>query len=264
MSATGVNSLKPAPCEPDLRTEVERLATRNADLERSNVELERVVFVASHDLQEPLRVVSAYAQLLARKYSGALDDEGAALLENIVHGAARMRSLVSDLLAYGELRERPREELAPVDLNVALDSAIQNLKLSIEECNAEITSGPLPVLRGNARDFLRLFQNLLSNAIQYRSERQPRIHVSFQRGQGQGEFAVADNGIGIDPEYHRRIFEPMRRLHGKNIPGTGMGLAICTRLIERYGGRIWVESRPGEGATFRFTLPDCGAQPAGR
>jgi light-regulated signal transduction histidine kinase (bacteriophytochrome) len=262
MSAAGTNSPRSAPGEADLRTEIERLTTQNADLERSNRELERFVLIASHDLQEPLRIVTTYAQLLARKYSETLEGEAAGLLDNIVHGAARMRILVSDLLAYGELRGRPQDEPGLVDLNLVLENAMQNLEMSIEECAAKITSDPLPVLRARAKDLLPLFQNLLANAIKYRSERPPRIHISVRREQDYVEFAVADNGIGIDPEYHRRIFEPMRRLHGKNIPGTGMGLAICTRLIERYGGRIWVVSQPGEGATFRFTLPNCAVQPA--
>jgi light-regulated signal transduction histidine kinase (bacteriophytochrome) len=261
MSAAGINSLSSAPTEADLRSEIERLAKRNADLERSNIELERFVFVASHDLQEPLRVVTTYAQLLARKYSSSLDGEAAVLVDNIVHGAARMRNLVSDLLAYGILRTRPQEEAALVDVNQVLDNAIQNLKMSIDECAAEVSSDPLPVVRARSQDLLPLFQNMLANAIKYRSERPPRVHVSARREQGQLVFSVSDNGIGIEPEYHRRIFEPMRRLHGKDIPGTGMGLAICTRLIERYGGRIWVESRAGDGATFRFTLPQCEVQP---
>ncbi len=247
----------------------DRLAQLNADLQRSNQvlaltnqDLERFAFIASHDLQEPLRMITAYSQLLIKSYPGQFDSQAGIFVENIVDGTTRMRELLSDLLAYTEIRGRDEESPEVVDLNVVIDDVRQNLKASIDESGAEVTSDHLPLLRVHRAHFQSLFQNLIGNAIKYRSAQPPRIHVSAQEVEGEMRFSVSDNGIGIDPEYHQQIFEVFRRLHSRKIPGTGVGLAICQRVVERYGGRIWVESHAGQGAAFLFTLPNVAVQSA--
>jgi light-regulated signal transduction histidine kinase (bacteriophytochrome) len=256
VSTPGMNRLESGNLETGLHTEMERLARRNAYLEDSNEDLEWSLFVASHDLHEPLRTITLYAQLLEKKCGRLLDDESGLFVGNIIEGATRMRQLLEDLLTYTELGARHPGSVGGVDLNWVLEIVVQNLKLSIDETQAVITCDRLPIVAAHASDLIPLFQNLIANAIKYRSGRPPRIGIGVQHGGGQVRFAVSDNGIGIDPEHHVEIFDPFKRLHGKNIPGTGIGLAICRRVVERYGGRIWVESRVGEGATFLFTLPD--------
>jgi signal transduction histidine kinase len=232
------------------------LQRSNEQLARSNEDLERFAFVASHDLQEPLRMITTYVQLLVRTYPGRFAGEAEQFLRNIVDGAARMRTLLGDLLAYSEIGADSEGATRPVDLNAVIDTVRQNLKVSIEEAGAVVTSDALPLVSGYESHFVQLFQNLVGNAIKYRSEAPPRVHVSFERVDNWLRFAIADNGMGIDPQYHGKIFGIFKRLHGKKIPGTGIGLAICQRVVERYGGRIWVESQVGHGATFSFTLPD--------
>ncbi|MFN7999041.1 MAG: PAS domain-containing protein [Bryobacteraceae bacterium] len=231
------------------------LQKTNERLARSNQDLERFAFAASHDLQEPLRMIATYAQLLVRTYPDRFDGDAAQFVRNIVESATRMRGLLADLLAYSEIGEDGDEPAGTVDLNDALETAKANLKVSIEETGALIVSDPLPVVSGRAGHFVQLFQNLVGNAIKYRSESAPRVRVSCERTGAEYRFGVADNGIGIDPEYHKQIFTIFKRLHGKKIPGTGIGLAICQRVVERHHGRIWVESQAGLGATFYFTLP---------
>ena len=247
----------------------DRLAQLNADLQRSNQvlaltnqDLERFAFIASHDLQEPLRMITAYSQLLIKSYAGQFDNQASTFVENIVDGTTRMRELLSDLLAYTEIRGRDEEPPEVVDLNAVIDDVRQNLKASIDESGAEVTSDHLPLLRVRQAHFQSLFQNLIGNAIKYRSDQPPRIHVSVREVEGELRFSVSDNGIGIDPEYHQQIFEVFRRLHSRKIPGTGVGLAICQRVVERYGGRIWVESRAGQGSAFIFTLPNVAVHSA--
>lgn len=241
----------------------ERLAKVNADLQRSNEslarsneDLERFAFVASHDLQEPLRMITIYSQLLLRTHPGELGDQASMCVDNITGGTRRMRDLLADLLAYAEIGAEPEEPVGAVDLNDVIGKVLQNLKLAIKDTGAAITADRLPILRAHEGHFIPLFQNLIGNAMKYRSEQPPRIHVSTEEADGQLRFAVADNGIGIAPQYHQKIFSPFKRLHGRKTPGTGIGLAICQRLIERYGGHIWVTSEVGEGATFIFSLPD--------
>jgi len=241
----------------------DRLARLNADLERSNQtlmltnqDLERFAFIASHDLQEPLRMITAYSQLLIKSYSGRFDSEASMFVGFIVDGTKRMRELLSDLLEYTAIRAHDEEPPQLVDLYLVMEHVRQNLKAAIDESHAVVTNDRLPVLRAPGGHFQPLFQNLVGNAIKYRSERPPRIHVSAQKVGDELRFAVSDNGMGIEPEYHSQIFGLFKRLHGKKIPGTGVGLAICQRIVERYGGRIWVESQLGQGATFLFTLPD--------
>ena len=231
-------------------------ASSQSEADAARAELQHFVYAASHDLQEPLRMITVYSQLLVKAYPGKLDDNAATFVDNIVGGTKRMRELLSDLLAYSEIGASPEEPAAAVDLNVIIENVTQNLKVSIDESGAVITTGPLPTLSAREGHFIPLFQNLIGNAIKYRSAQPPRIHVSAQAMDGQLRFTVADNGMGIDPAYREKIFIAFKRLHGKKIPGTGIGLAICQRIVERYGGRIWVESQPGQGSTFIFTLPD--------
>jgi signal transduction histidine kinase len=231
------------------------LQRSNEELARSNEDLGRFAFVASHDLQDPLRMITVYSQLLVKSYPPELDSQASAFVNNIVGGTKRMRELLADLLAYTEIGARPDTPAEVLDLNVVIEKVRQNLKASIDDSGAEITAGRLPSLSGYEAHFISLFQNLIGNALKYRSQNSPRIHISVQEAAGQLRFAVADNGIGVDPEYHQTIFGAFKRLHGNKIPGTGIGLAICQRVVERYGGQIWVESRVGQGATFLFTLP---------
>jgi PAS domain S-box-containing protein len=233
----------------------EEIRAANAALLRSNEDLERFAFVASHDLQEPLRMISAYAQLLVKEYPGLFQGDAAAFVGNIIEGAKRIRELLVDLLAYAEIRGASQGPLEVVDLNLVVENVKLTLKTAVDESGAVINSDRLPVLRGHAGHFVPLFQNLIGNALKYRSERPPWIDVSVQEQDGQLRFSVADNGIGIAEEFHDKIFVVFKRLHGRDIPGTGIGLAICQRVVERYGGRIWVESQVGRGSTFFFTIP---------
>jgi len=232
----------------------ERLARLNTELQRSNEDLERFAFVASHDLQEPLRMITVYSQLLVRTYAAALDDKAATFVDNIVGGTERMRELLADLLAYTEVGAKRELPVEAVDLDDIMEIVRQNLKASIGDSNAVVTADHLPTIGAYRAHFVSLFQNLIGNAIKYRGSQPPRIHVSVERTVGQFRFAVADNGLGIEPEYFEKIFVAFKRLHGQTIPGTGIGLAICQRVVERYGGRIWVESQPGLGSTFIFTF----------
>lgn len=239
----------------ELREALNQLQRSNENLARSNEDLERFAFVASHDLQEPLRMISVYSQLLAVQSVGKLDADAQASIEHVVSGAKRMRELLADLLEYTHLGSPSSNPEALVDLNVTLENALRNLQLSINRSGAVISADPLPTIRANEAHFLPLFQNLIGNAIKYHSDAPPRIHISCTETDERRLFSFADNGIGIAPEYHQKIFVPFKRLHGKAIPGTGIGLAICERIVKRYGGRIWVESNVGQGATFLFTLP---------
>ncbi len=266
MSAAKMNRLE---ASPNGGVQVDHLTRRIAELEQansalknSNQLLERFAFAASHDLQEPLRMISAYAQLLRKKNAGTLDPDAAVFVGNIIDGAARMRDLLADLLTYADLSAHPRPPAQGVDLNSVLANVRQNLKASIDESGAAISSDDLPVVSGYPVDFVSLFQNLIANSIKYRSDAPPRIHISAQRTEAGVTFAVCDNGLGIEPEFHQRIFEPFQRMHHRDIPGTGLGLAICRRVINRYAGRIWVESEPGRGATVFFTVPDAGMERA--
>jgi light-regulated signal transduction histidine kinase (bacteriophytochrome) len=210
-----------------------------------------------------LRMITSFSQLLVNGYSGQLDGEAALSIRFITEGTRRMRDLLADLLAYTQLSADARAVASePVDQNQVLQKALENCDAAIKESGAIITSGNLPAIQGYEPHFVQVFQNLIGNAIKYRSGRSCRVEISAVREGDMWRFAVADNGIGIAGEYHDSIFGVFKRLHGKAIPGTGIGLAICHRVVERYGGRIWVESRPDEGATFYFTLPAMkGEQP---
>jgi signal transduction histidine kinase len=229
------------------------LEERTEDLERSNRELEQYAAVTSHDLKEPLQTVSIYAQLLSRNYRDTLDDEGRRNLDNILTGTESMRTLIRDLLEYsrvgnGTLRAQP-VETDPLVLH-----ALDNLAGTISDKGAEVTKDRLPVVRADPKQLGQVFQNLLSNALKFSERERPAVHVGVTRENGAWRFSVRDNGIGIDPANAERIFEPFARVGG-GYEGTGIGLAICQKIIEHHGGRIWVDSSPGSGSTFHFTIP---------
>ncbi|MFB3892787.1 MAG: ATP-binding protein [Phycisphaerae bacterium] len=227
------------------------------ELARSNRDLEQFAYVASHDLQEPLRMVTGYMKLLADNYKGRLDADADEFIGFALDGAQRMRSLIEDLLAYSRVGTRGKA-LGPVDSKAALDNALTDLRASIEEASAVVEVGQMPTVWADQRQLSQLFQNLVGNAIKFRRPGvRPEVHVGAVRGEGEmWQFAVKDNGIGIDPAQADRLFQIFHRLCTRNeYPGTGVGLAICKRIVERHGGRIWVESKPGEGSTFCFTLP---------
>jgi PAS domain S-box-containing protein len=241
-----------------LRKRAEEEIRRYAqDLQRSNQELEHFAYVASHDLQEPLRTVSSYSQLLARRYRGRLDADADDFIGFMVEGAARMQTLINDLLTFSRIGTRGKP-FAPADAAQIVAAAKENLEAAIAETGAAITHAALPPLVGDPTQLTQLFQNLFSNAMKFRHPDQPpRIHVSATRQERAWQWSVHDNGIGIDPQFFERIFILFQRLHAREeYPGTGIGLALCKKIVERHGGRIWVESDPGTGSTFHFTLPD--------
>jgi signal transduction histidine kinase len=234
-----------------LRQELEHQAEA---LARSNAELQQFAYVASHDLQEPLRTISSYVQLLARRYKSQLDDDANEFIGFAVEGTRRMQNLINDLLSLSRVGTRGRE-LEPTDCNQALDDSLANLGAALRESGAEITRDPLPVVMADKPQLTQLFQNLVGNAIKFQSGEVPKIHIFCRPNGKECVVGVRDNGIGIDPRHAERIFQVFQRLHDREkYPGTGIGLAICKKIVERHGGRIWVESQPGEGAAFLFNL----------
>ena len=231
------------------------------ELRRSNEELERFAYVASHDLQEPLRMVGSYVQLLAKRYQGKLDADADDFIGFAAQGAMRMQRLIEDLLAFSRLGTRGATPV-PTEAGTALDSALAGLKLATDEAGATITHDPLPTVLADPGQLEHLFANLVGNALKFRGPEPPRVHIGASQDGAPGGrwlFSVRDNGIGIDPQYFERIFVIFQRLHERDAyPGTGIGLAICKKIVERHGGRVWVESAPGRGATFLFTLPGVG------
>jgi len=231
------------------------LQRNSEELARSNAELEQFAYVASHDLQEPLRMVASYTQLLARRYRGKLDSEADEFIGFAVDGATRMQTLIRDLLSYSRVMTQGHS-LQPADAKLACDMARRNLQKSIEESGATVSVGPLPTVHADATQLTQLFQNLIGNALKYCNERAPQIRVDATTGDAAWLFSVQDNGIGIESQYFERIFQMFQRLHTREkYSGTGIGLAICRRIVERHGGKIWVESEPGRGSTFHFAIP---------
>lgn len=267
----------------------EALARKAEELARSNAELEQFAYTASHDLQEPLRMVISYVQLLEKRYKDKLDSDANEFISFAVEGAKRMKNLIDGMLSFSRLGLPQKSANQSIDCNMVLESVLENLKFSIRETSAKVTHDPLPTVRGNATQLTQLFQNLISNAIKFRSNKPPGIHISassfadsqistrrnkpprenpksnlsrysreIQNPKSQGWlFSVTDNGIGLEPEYSKRIFRIFQRLHARSeYSGTGIGLAICKKIVTQLGGRIWVESKPGKGSTFYFTIPD--------
>jgi len=239
--------------EAHLQAEAQLLQKMD-ELNRSNDELEQFAYIASHDLQEPLRMVASYTQLLARRYKGRLDADADEFIAFAVDGANRMQRLIQDLLAYSRVGTN-REALREISSEEALLQALGNLHAAIEESGAIVTHDPLPDVLGDEMQMVQLFQNLVANAVKYHGAATPRVHVSAAREGGRWIFSVQDNGLGIDPQYFERIFGMFQRLHKrKEFAGTGIGLAICKKIVEQHGGSISVESQPGQGSTFRFSL----------
>jgi PAS domain S-box-containing protein len=229
-----------------------------ADMDRSNKELEQFAYVASHDLQEPLRMVASFTQLLAKRYKDKLDADANEFIGYAVDGANRMQKMINDLLSYSRVETRGKPFEA-VGCTAILNQALTNLRMVIEETGAMITQDPLPTVMGEESQLVQLFQNLIDNAIKFRREEPPRIHISAEDRGNDWFFSVKDNGIGIDPQYNERIFIIFQRLHRREeYPGTGIGLTICKKIVERHGGRVWVDSQPGNGSTFYFTIPKTG------
>lgn len=246
---------------PALAMRAEQLERANADLaettarlERSNEELQRFATVASHDLREPLRVVSGFADLLARRHGDQLGQDGNRFVEAITGGVKRMDEMISDLLAYARAG-RIDQPLAPVDANEVVRDVLDGLQRAIEDAHAELEVEPLPLVNGNAASLRQLFQNLVANAIKFVDAGTPRVRIWAAEVPEGWRFSVRDNGIGIDPEQAENIFGMFKRLHGsERYPGTGVGLAVCQRIVDVHGGRIWVEPAPGGGSQFMFTI----------
>ena len=241
--------------EEQVKERTQELSKSNIELERSNKELEQFAYVSSHDLQEPLRMVTSFTQLLERRYKGQLDNEADDYIEFIVEGAHRMKYLIDDLLAFSRLNTQAKE-LESVELENVIDDVLSNLSVTIKENKACITYDPLPTVNADKTQMMQVFQNLIANAIKFQGSNPPKIHISAHKDEKEWKFAVTDNGIGIDPEYQKQIFEVFKRLHTREeYPGSGIGLSVSQKIIRRHGGNIWVESELGKGSTFYFTIP---------
>ena len=231
------------------------LQKKQAELIRSNEDLQQFAYAASHDLQEPLRMISGYIQLLSRRYAGKLDSEADEYMQFAVDGADRMGQLIRDLLAFSRLGNPETRRMELVDMSSAVQWALLNLQASVNECGAVVTHDPLPSVTGDQSRLALVMQNLIGNAVKYRSAEPPRIHLSVAREGEHWVFCVADNGTGFEMKYAERIFGVFKRLHGKDFPGTGIGLSIAKKVVEIHKGRIWADSEPGKGSRFYFTLP---------
>jgi light-regulated signal transduction histidine kinase (bacteriophytochrome) len=250
--------------EQELKSTAAELARSNeelqrvaAELSRSNRELEQFTHVASHDLQEPLRMVSSYTQLLARRYTGKLDEDADEFIEYAVDGANRMQQLIQDLLSYARVGSRGRK-FKPVDLNDVVQHVLEDLQAPLKESNGTVHTAELPAVLGDPGALTQLFQNLIGNALKYRAEEAPRIGITAAATDGRWEISVTDNGIGFEQQYAEQLFTMFKRLHTReHYDGTGIGLAICRKIVERHGGKIWAESEPDRGSRFKFTLSVC-------
>ena len=253
----------------DERKQAEQnLAHKVEELACSNRDLEQFAYVASHDLQEPLRMVATYTQLLGERYRGKIDENADKYIGYAVEGALRMQTLIQDLLAFSRVGRNGKEHQR-VDLKLAVDLARQNLQATIQESRADITVGPLPAIAGNRAQLTQLFQNMIGNAIKFRGKNTPsiQIHAEDQSpGSEDGNWlvSIADNGIGVAADQTENIFVIFKRLHTREeYPGNGIGLSICKKIVEHHGGKIWLESQPGQGSTFKFTLPKAAPQAEG-
>jgi len=234
------------------------LEKKQEELKRSNSELEQFAYVASHDLQEPLRMVSSYLQLLEKRYKEKLDSDAHEFIGFAVDGALRMKQLINDLLAYSRISTKG-EPFKPVECGVVLEKAIKNLEIAIQEKKASVTHDQLPKVMADEGQLIQLFQNLIANALKFCKDRTPEIHISAKQGPEGRVVGVRDNGIGIESEHFDKIFHIFQRLHTREeYAGTGIGLAVCKKIVERHGGKIWVESEAGKGTTFWFTIPAHG------
>jgi signal transduction histidine kinase len=242
----------------------EQLANKIEELARSNCDLEQFAYVASHDLQEPLRMVSAYTQLLSERYQGKLDSAADRYISYAVEGATRMQALLEDLLAFSRVG-RNGAIPAPTDVESAINDVLKNLALALKEYSVTVTCSPLPTILADRFQVVQLFQNLIGNAIKFRAKRNPCITISAEQKSHEWLFSVFDNGIGIAEEHKDLVFKIFQRLHTRTeYPGNGVGLAICKKIVEQNGGRIWVESELGQGSNFRFTFPAAIADKAGK
>jgi signal transduction histidine kinase len=238
-----------------LSIQKEELAAQAEELARSNTDLEQFAYVASHDLQEPLRKVTSFCQLLQRRYQGQLDERADQYIDFAVDGAKRMQALINDLLAFSRVG-RTTEAFVEVDCDDVLDRALRNLETAVDDVGAEVLRRPLPTVEGDPSLLTALFQNLVGNALKFRSEAPPRIEIGVEQLDGEFSFRMADNGIGIDAAYAERVFVIFQRLHAKELyPGTGIGLALCKKIVEFHGGRIWVDTAVGSGTAVCWTLP---------
>ncbi len=234
----------------------ERVRDRTAELSRSNEELRSFAYAASHDLKEPMRTIASYTQLLSQRYKDKLDGDGSEFLGYVVDAVRRMDALLSDLLTYSQHLGSKPPILQQVNAEAVLTGVMMNVQASIKETGAQVTHDPLPAaITSDFAQLSQIFQNLVSNAIKYRGSDPPRIHIGAEETDNDWTFSVKDNGLGIEAAYKDQIFGIFKRLHGREFPGTGMGLAICKKIVERHGGRVWVESDPGKGSTFYFTVP---------
>ena len=242
----------------EIKKTEEELKRISEELARSNAELKDFAYIASHDLKKPLQSIESFANLLARRYKGKLDAKADEFISYIVEGVQRLQILIKDLLEYSQI-ETKAKNIKPTDCSFIVEEAMSNLKTAMDESNAVVTYNKLPTIMSDPQQIISLFQNLIDNAIKFRSNKAPRVRISADRKGNEWIFSIRDNGIGIDPENFEKIFVMFQRLHGSaDFPGTGIGLSICKKIIERHGGRIWVESDPGKGATFFFVIPAIG------
>jgi light-regulated signal transduction histidine kinase (bacteriophytochrome) len=242
----------------ELRVEerTKQLANANRVLERSNMELQQFAYVASHDLQSPLRSISGFVQLLKMEYESKLDEQAVDWIRRTIQATEQMQDLIRGVLAYSRVDSRSRPFMPTPFLDV-FDDVVALLEPSIHDAGGKVTRGDLPVVIGDRSQFIQLMQNLIGNGLKYHGDKSPHVHVSAERNGSEWIFSVQDNGIGIAPKYYERVFEIFKRLHDqKEYPGTGIGLAVCRRVVNRHGGRIWVESEAGHGSVFHFTLPE--------
>jgi PAS domain S-box-containing protein len=240
----------------EIKKTEEELKRLSEELARSNAALKDFAYIASHDLKKPLQTIESFSKLLARRYKGKLDAKADEFISYIVEGVQRLQMLIKDLLEYSQI-ETKAKNIKPTDFSFIVEEAMSNMKTAIDESNAVVTYNKMPTIMSDPQQMISLFQNLIDNAINFRSNKAPRVRISAERKGDEWVFAIRDNGIGIDPKDFEKIFVMFQRLHGStDYPGTGIGLLICKKIVERHGGRIWLESETAKGSTFYFTIPD--------